>query len=111
MVRSPAMESVPSVSVGAWLLGGLAVGLFVAGSVGSSGCKKGSSNAEPPASTTSQQQSPVAAKSSRFDEASYLLEMRPTGTYQKGTAAKVEVVIKAKPPYKVNDQYPVIYPY
>ena len=95
------------VSAGGWLLGGLAVGLFVAGAVGSSGCRKASSNAEPQASTTSQPQEPVAAATSLLDEPSFHLEMRPAGTYQKGTAATVEVVLEAKPPYKVNGQYPI----
>ena len=71
------------------------------------GCDRGTAKAEPAALATQEAAPAAAAASHRFDEASFKLEMRKAGTYQKQAAAKVEVLLEAKAPYHVNEQYPI----
>jgi hypothetical protein len=56
--------------------------------------------AEPATAPTDQQ--PQA----RYDEASFSLELKSTGTYKAGEAGAVSVVLAAKEPFKCNDKYP-----
>jgi hypothetical protein len=48
----------------------------------------------------------AAAAGSKLSEGSFDLELRPKGTYAAGQQAEAELVLDAKPPYKVNDEYP-----
>ncbi|MBN2192970.1 MAG: hypothetical protein JW751_09150 [Polyangiaceae bacterium] len=50
------------------------------------------------------QSSPPA--SDRFDEAAFSLRIQPKGRYEAGKEGAVEVLIDAKDPYHVNDEYP-----
>lgn len=42
----------------------------------------------------------------RVSEDSYDLKLEPSGTYKVGTAGAVQVVLDAKAPFKVNQEYP-----
>ncbi len=102
MVRTPAMESGRALS--SWWIAGLTA--LVGGVVGIWGCDRGTEKAEAesqPAAAVA----PGVAAHHEFDDASFRLEMRKAGTYQKQAAAKVEVVLEAKAPYKVNEKYPI----
>jgi len=53
---------------------------------------------------------PVAATatgSSRVTESQFELAVGPSGAYQAGKEGTVEIVLEAKPPFHVNDQYPI----
>jgi pyruvate/2-oxoglutarate dehydrogenase complex dihydrolipoamide acyltransferase (E2) component len=48
--------------------------------------------------------SPAAA--SKVSESNFDLSITPKGAYKVGQAGEVTVLLEAKPPFKVNDQYP-----
>jgi hypothetical protein len=67
--------------------------------------------AAPATPETTPAAAPVAAAAaaegaSKVSEASFDLELRPKGAYTAGQQAEAEIVLDAKPPYKVNDEYP-----
>jgi hypothetical protein len=47
-----------------------------------------------------------AAGSSRYDEAKFAVEAKPSGSYAAGKEASFDIVLDAKPPFHVNQQYP-----
>lgn len=47
------------------------------------------------------------AASSRVSESQFDVAIAPTGTYQAGKEGTVEIVLEAKKPFHVNDQYPI----
>ena len=46
------------------------------------------------------------AGSSRYDEAKFTVEARPSGSYAAGKEGALEIVLDAKPPFHTNQQYP-----
>lgn len=48
----------------------------------------------------------AAAGKSKVSEDSYELKLEPNGTYKVGSAGTVQVVLDAKEPFKVNQEYP-----
>lgn len=46
------------------------------------------------------------AGTSRYDEAKFTLEARPSGSYAAGQEGALEIVLDAKPPFHTNQQYP-----
>jgi hypothetical protein len=48
----------------------------------------------------------LSAASSRSDTESYVVEIKPVGTYAAGKEGAVDVVLTAKDPFHVNDAYP-----
>ncbi len=42
----------------------------------------------------------------QVSEESFVVELKPTGAYEVGQAGQVELVLEAKPPFKVNQDYP-----
>jgi hypothetical protein len=48
-----------------------------------------------------------AAGTSRVSESQFELAIAPSGAYQAGKEGMVQVVLDAKPPFHVNDQYPI----
>ena len=59
--------------------------------------------------TASATAEPVAAApqgGDRYSEKSFELSVRPSGAYQSGQEGKIEIVLDAKPPFHVNNQYP-----
>jgi len=70
----------------------------------SAACDRSSSSTGPaPASSGS---SAAAAAGPVAETDAFRAELKSVGTYKKGEAATYEVVIKAKGPYHVNDEYP-----
>lgn len=59
-----------------------------------------------PASATAEPPAAVAQGSDRFSEKQFELSVRPSGSYAAGQEGKVEIVLDAKPPFHVNQQYP-----
>lgn len=63
-----------------------------------------------PASAVASAPAPAAAEpqagGSRLSEKNFDLALQPVGTYAAGQEAKVEIVLDAKPPFKVNQEYP-----
>jgi hypothetical protein len=61
-----------------------------------------------PETTPAAAPAPAAAAegTSKLSEASFELELRPKGAYMAGQQAEAEIVLDAKPPYKVNEEYP-----
>lgn len=50
---------------------------------------------------------PAAAPAeSKFDTNSYTLEIKPVGKYKKGEEGTFQIVLKTKPGYHVNEEYP-----
>ncbi len=49
---------------------------------------------------------PAPEAASKVSEASFDLELRPKGTYTAGQQAEAEIVLDAKPPFHVNEEYP-----
>jgi hypothetical protein len=47
-----------------------------------------------------------AAAANKVSEANFDLSMTPKGSYKVGQAGEVTLVLEAKGPFKVNDQYP-----
>jgi hypothetical protein len=47
------------------------------------------------------------AASNRVSESQFEVSIAPNGTYQAGKEGTVEVVLDAKAPFHVNDQYPI----
>jgi hypothetical protein len=106
VVGSPAMESERTVSLGNGWIAGLAA--LTSGVLVIWGCDRGTAKAEPELQQAPTATVTAAAAASRsVDDPSFKLEMRQAGTYAKHAAAKVEVVLEAKPPYKVNEKYPI----
>lgn len=105
MVRALPRAHAP-LQLGGALVAGVLVALVVAG------CGKSPSrgaepapSGTPPAAPAQPADQPKRAASA-FDEANYMIAIRPRGTYKSGQAGAVEVVLKAKPPYHCNDKYP-----
>ncbi|HEY6726362.1 MAG TPA: hypothetical protein VI197_20140 [Polyangiaceae bacterium] len=48
----------------------------------------------------------AAAGKSKVSEDSYDLKLEPSGTYKVGAASTVQIVLDAKAPFKVNQEYP-----
>lgn len=48
----------------------------------------------------------VGAAANKLSEPSFDLELRAKGPYTAGQQAEAEIVLDAKPPYKVNEEYP-----
>lgn len=48
----------------------------------------------------------AATGSSHYDEAMFALTAQPAGDYSAGQEGAVEIVLDAKPPFHVNQQYP-----
>jgi hypothetical protein len=46
------------------------------------------------------------AGTSRYDEAKFTVEARPSGNYAAGKEGALEIVLDAKPPFHTNQQYP-----
>jgi hypothetical protein len=59
-----------------------------------------------PAAGEDEASEPSANAQPSFDEANFALKILPKGSYKKGTAASVEIVLDAKKPFHVNDKYP-----
>jgi hypothetical protein len=49
----------------------------------------------------------AAAGTSRISESQFEVALTPSGAYQAGKEGSVEVVLDAKAPFHVNDQYPI----
>jgi hypothetical protein len=49
----------------------------------------------------------AAAASSRVSESQFELAIAPNGAYQAGKEGAVQIVLDAKAPFHVNDQYPI----
>jgi hypothetical protein len=49
----------------------------------------------------------AGAASSRVSESQFELAIAPNGAYQAGKEGAVEIVLDAKAPFHVNDQYPI----
>jgi hypothetical protein len=61
-----------------------------------------------PAAAPAETPAPAAAKaSSRVSESQFDVAIAPSGAYQAGKEGTVEVVLEAKAPFHVNDQYPI----
>ncbi len=60
--------------------------------------------AAPMGAVEAEEPTPTAA--SRFEEESFILELRPKGSYTAGQPGQVEVVLSAKGAFKCNDKYP-----
>ena len=48
----------------------------------------------------------AGAAKAKVSEDSYDLKLEPSGTYKVGTAGAVQIVLDAKEPFKVNQEYP-----
>ena len=48
----------------------------------------------------------AAASQSRYDEPKFAIVAQPSGTYASGQEGAVEIVLDAKPPFHINQQYP-----
>lgn len=48
----------------------------------------------------------AAELKSKVSEDSFELKLEPSGTYKVGTAGQVQIVLDAKAPFKVNQEYP-----
>jgi hypothetical protein len=59
-----------------------------------------------PAASTAPATADSAAASSHYDEAKFALVAEPTGAYSAGQEGALEIVLNAKPPFHVNQQYP-----
>ncbi|HEY3500700.1 MAG TPA: hypothetical protein VGK73_38670 [Polyangiaceae bacterium] len=59
-----------------------------------------------PASATVEAPAAAAQGSDRYSEGQFDLSFRPSGSYASGQEGKVEIVLEAKPPFHVNQQYP-----
>ncbi|MEP7049472.1 MAG: hypothetical protein ABJB12_03930 [Pseudomonadota bacterium] len=66
-----------------------------------------------PASATADTAAPAAADlapitpaASKYSELAFELELKPKGDYAAGKAAEAEIVLNAKAPFHVNQQYP-----
>ena len=87
----------------AWVLMGASVAVVAFA------CDRGASSAKGENNVASTLAAPVAAESQpadSFDDAAFSLRMQPVGDYRVGAPGKVEVVLDAKPPYKINEKYP-----
>jgi hypothetical protein len=62
------------------------------------------SNDAPPAAAAAPADG--AAGQSRYDEAKFAIVAQPSGAYAAGKEGAIEVVLDAKPPFHVNQQYP-----
>ena len=51
-------------------------------------------------------ESPARDAKAQVSEDSFALELKPSGAYKVGQAGQVELVLEAKPPFKVNQEYP-----
>ncbi len=73
------------------------------------GCDRGTARAEaePAAAAVVADAVSAAQVSDRVDDPTFAVQMRQAGAYQAKTAGKVEVLLEAKSPYKVNQQYPI----
>src|SRR6187402_1963550 len=49
---------------------------------------------------------PTGDAKAKVSEDSYDLKLEPSGTYKVGTAGAVQIVLDAKGPFKVNQEYP-----
>jgi len=49
---------------------------------------------------------PAAPAASKYNEAAFDLELKPKGDYAAGKAAEADIVLNAKAPFHVNQQYP-----
>jgi len=92
------------------VLAGLAFASLVPGLAACS--KEATPNAEPPsakqasaAAAAAPGETPAEAKDS-WSESNFSLSIKPAGTYKKGTAANVDIVLEAKAPFHANDKYP-----
>ena len=61
----------------------------------------------PAAASSEAPSAPAAKASSRVSESQFDVAIAPSGAYQAGKEGTVEVVLEAKPPFHVNDQYPI----
>jgi hypothetical protein len=59
-----------------------------------------------PQASAAEPSAPVAAGSSRYDEAKFDLSAQPAGAYSAGKEGALEIVLNAKPPFHANQQYP-----
>ena len=60
-----------------------------------------------PAEASSGSAPAAQAASSRVSESQFELAIAPNGAYQAGKEGAVEIVLDAKAPFHVNDQYPI----
>ena len=64
------------------------------------------SSAALPASPAAADPAPATPAASRYNEAAFELELQPKGEYAGGKAAEADIVLNAKAPFHVNQQYP-----
>lgn len=111
VVGEPAMESANRIHPRpAHLAASLVLGiLLTAGGVIGAGCGKDTGAATAQADTAVPAAPASAAEpaaAAEFSEAEFHLVLRPVGEYKAATPARVEVLLEAKAPYKINDKYP-----
>lgn len=67
-----------------------------------SGCSKSEAAPAPGKDAPAQ-----VAGASKFDKDQYLVEIKSSGACSAGKECKVDILLKAKDPYHVNDKYPI----
>jgi hypothetical protein len=91
-----------SMSIASKPLAGLSLVALVA--LSAAACSQ-SEAATPRGPTTETAAAP--AKGPKIDTEAYTVEMKATGKYKAGQEGTVEVTLVPKPPYKINDKYPI----
>ena len=66
----------------------------------------GSNAPEAQAAVPSAAVAPAVAAASKYSEAAFDLAIEAKGNYTSGQAGEAEIVLAAKPPFHVNDNYP-----
>ena len=66
----------------------------------------GASAAALPAAPAAAEPAPATPAASKYSEAAFELELSPKGEYASGKAGEADIVLNAKAPFHVNQQYP-----